>query len=114
VARLLIEGVDWIAGDASLRLEGGRVSGSGGVNRLLGDYRLEGSRLIFGPVATTMMAGPQERMESEQRFLAALARVTQWSRDGEQLVLRDEGGNELLRIDTGRPAPDGMQAPEGR
>jgi heat shock protein HslJ len=110
----LIESVDWIVGDASLRLEDGRVSGSGGVNRLLGDYRLDGSRLTFGAIATTMMAGPLEQMESEQRFLSALARVTQWSRDGEQLVLGDDGGDELLRLATGRQAPAGVRAPEGR
>jgi heat shock protein HslJ len=98
-----IEGIEWIAGNASLRLEDGRVSGSGGINRLMGDYRLDGSSLGFGAVATTMMAGPPERMEAEQRFLDALARVTRWARDGEQLVLRDDEGAELLRFDVAVP-----------
>ena len=54
-----IEGIDWRGGDdTSLRLEDGRVSGSGGINRLMGDYTLTSDRLSFGVLATTRMAGP--------------------------------------------------------
>ena len=45
------------------------------------------------------MAGPPEQMEREQRFLADVARVAQWSLDGDQLVLRDGAGAELIRLD---------------
>ena len=97
-----IEGVDWNGDDGALiRLEDGRVSGSGGVNRIMGEYRLAGESLSFGAIATTMMAGPPERTESEQRFLAAVARVAAWSVDGDQLVLCDEAALELIRL---RPA----------
>ena len=65
------------------------MSGTGGINRLMGDYRLEGPGLVFGPIATTMMAGPPEQMEHEQQFLADLARVAHWSLEDSQLVLRD-------------------------
>ena len=93
-----IEGIDWDSEAASLRLADGRVSGTGGVNRLMGDYELAGERLAFGPLATTMMAGPAGQMEAEQRFLATLARVTGWSLDRECLVLRDGEGSELIRL----------------
>ena len=36
--------------------EGGRVSGSGGCNRLAGTYTASGEQLAFGPLATTRMA----------------------------------------------------------
>jgi hypothetical protein len=62
-----IEAVDWYVGEASLRLEDGRLSGTGGINRLTGVYGVEGSSLVFGPIATTKMAGPPERMDRECR-----------------------------------------------
>ena len=91
-----IEGIEWVSGSASLRLESGRVSGSGGINRLMGDYQLEGSSLTFGPIATTKMAGRPDQMESEPRFLAGLARITRWSVDDGKLVLSDEATGALL------------------
>ncbi len=93
-----IEGIDWVADATALRLEDGRVSGTGGINRLMGSYMLDGSSLSFGPLATTMMAGPPEAMEEERRFLADLALVTQWSVDGDELVLGDSDHGELLRL----------------
>ena len=39
-----------------LRSEDHRVAGSGGCNRLMGGYKLEGDQLSFGQMAATMMA----------------------------------------------------------
>jgi lactoylglutathione lyase len=105
-ARSSIEGIDWFAGAAALRLENGRVSGTAGINRVMGDYRLDGPNLAFGPLATTMMAGPPEQMERERTFLAELARVEGWSVDGDQLVLRDSNGVELVRLGQSHPAKE--------
>jgi heat shock protein HslJ len=100
-----IEGIEWRgADDTSLHFEDGRVSGSAGINRLMGDYTLTDDLLAFGVIATTRMAGPPERMEAEQRFLAALARVGRWSTVDHEpetacsLVLADGDGVELLRL----------------
>ncbi len=93
-----IEGIDWRRGTAVLRLEHGRVSGTGGVNRLLGEYRLVGSRLTLGALASTRMAGPPELMKSEQQLLAALARVARWAIDDEQLILADGANTEVVRF----------------
>ena len=92
------EGIDWTCGAAALRLEGGRISGTGGINGLMGDYRLVGEIVTFGPVATTMMAGPPDRMAAEQRFLGDLARVARWAIVDDELVLGDETGLELIRL----------------
>jgi heat shock protein HslJ len=101
------EGVDWCGDEGtSLRLEDGRGSGRGGINRLVGSYELPGERLRFGPLATTLMAGLPERMEAERLFLAALARVAAWSVDAAEgdnprrvLTLLDDNGAELLRLE---------------
>ena len=91
-----IEGIEWVSESASLRLESGRVSGSGGINRLTGEYQLDGSSLTFGTVATTRMAGSPEQMKAEQRFLADLARITSWRVDDGTLTLSDEAGSTLI------------------
>jgi lactoylglutathione lyase len=98
-ARAPIEDVDWEAGTARLRLEGGRASGTGGVNRFTASYERTGESLAFGPTATTMMAGPPDRMEDERRFLSDLARVAHGSIEHGQLVLSDSAGTEVLRLD---------------
>jgi len=49
-----------------LTFEGdGQVFGSGGVNRLRGTWSIDGDSLTFGPLASTLMAGPQEAMDVE-------------------------------------------------
>lgn len=54
----------------------GRIAGSASVNRIMGAYTLEGERLTIKPGGMTMMAGPEELMQQEQAFTAALATVT--------------------------------------
>ena len=104
VMPVAIEAVDWYVGEASLRLEDGRLSGTGGINRVTGVYGVEGSSLEFGPIATTKVAGPPERMDRECRFLADLARVVRWSIDNGQLVLEDAAGTVVLRLRSGSEA----------
>jgi heat shock protein HslJ len=70
-----------------LDLEESHVSGSGGVNRLMGTFTLSEDELRFGPLATTRMAGPEGPMRLEQEFLAALARVTTYELDDRTLTL---------------------------
>lgn len=83
----------------------GKLSGSGGCNRLIGGYTLEGAALSFGPVATTMRAclcgGADER-----RFLAALGRAARWRTEGCELSLSDAQGREILRFVAEDPAPE--------
>lgn len=71
--------------------EDGRVGGSGGVNRFMG--RLGEDRL-FGPLATTLMAGPEELMAQEQSYLQLLEQVdsAETTEEGISLV----GGGLIL------------------
>jgi heat shock protein HslJ len=74
-----------------------RVSGSGGCNRLMGSYELNGELLKFGQMAGTMMACP-EGMDTEQVFLKSLAQVTRWKITGLSLEFFDSGGKVLAEF----------------
>ncbi len=63
-------------------------SGSGGCNRLMGSYELNGDKLTFGQMAGTMMACP-EGMDTEKAFLEALKQVNKWKIVGQHLELFD-------------------------
>lgn len=67
------------------------VSGFAGVNRFMGGFTSgpEGT-LDFGPLASTMMAGPQDAMDAEQAYLAALDTVTGYGVNGAELNLFDD------------------------
>lgn len=68
-------------------LDGGRFAGYTGCNMLSGAWRMEGSELRIGNVATTkrMCAGPEG--DVEKRVLAAMGAETRFRRDGSKLVL---------------------------
>jgi heat shock protein HslJ len=76
------------------------LRGSGGCNRLVGSYRLKGSAIEFGPVASTRMACAHG-MEQEQDMLEALAAVRMWKIQARQLDLCDADGKLLARFGAG-------------
>jgi heat shock protein HslJ len=63
------------------------ISGSTGINRLAGSYKLDANKLKFGNLATTRMAGPEELMKQETAFVNALESVDSWKRTGDRLEL---------------------------
>ena len=81
----------------------GRLAAFNGCNRVTGSYRVTAQSIAFGELASTMMACV-EGMEYEQPFAQALERARSWRITGEQLELRDEGGNILARFEAG-PMP---------
>ena len=99
-----------ITGGASIVFgEDGRVSGTSGVNRLVGTYSVDGPLLTFGALAGTRMAGPPELMAEEQAVLAALAQpltvvdapvLEPAGPDEAEQVLEDEGGPVLEGVVT--------------
>jgi heat shock protein HslJ len=74
------------------------VGGSGGCNRLAGNYELKGDRLSLGKLISTLMAC-DEGMETESGFLGALRRVNRWRIAGPELELLDAGGNVVARFE---------------
>jgi copper homeostasis protein (lipoprotein) len=77
-----------------------RVSGSGGCNRIVGGYELNGEKLTFGQMASTMMACASG-METEQNFLKALGEVKRWKIAGHELELMDGAGKVVAVFEVG-------------
>lgn len=76
----------------------GRVSGSGGCNRISGQATIEGAAISFGPIIATRMACPAAVMTQEAKFIAALEKVRGWQLDPAQgkLSLLDEQGQAVM------------------
>jgi heat shock protein HslJ len=60
----------------------------------------------IGALATTRMACPAPRDTVEQGYVTALGLVTTWAIDGDELVLSNGDGNELLRYNLARTGGD--------
>ena len=70
----------------------GEVGGNAGCNSYSGPYKLDGSSLTVGPLATTMKACDQAIMDQETQFLAALQTPTTVETTGATVTLRDASG----------------------
>jgi putative lipoprotein len=82
-----------------LQKAGGRVSGSGGCNRIMGSYVLDGMSLHFEQMASTMMACPGDPITNEQAFLKALGATTNYRIHGSSLLLRGPDKDVLARLE---------------
>jgi heat shock protein HslJ len=82
-----------------LTFEGdGVVFGMAGVNRVRGTWELDGDTLTFGPVVSTLMAGPPDAMTREQQVLLLLGGpVTVTRPDAETLALEGVRSARLVR-----------------
>jgi putative lipoprotein len=87
-----------------------RVSGSGGCNRLTGNYEVKGDQLTFSQMASTMMACP-EGMDTEKAFLDALNKVKAWKIEGKDLELLDGDARVVARF-VSLPAEAGEGKPQ--
>jgi heat shock protein HslJ len=73
-----------------------QVSGSAGVNRYFGAYKLDGDKLVIsGPIASTAMGGPQTFMDQEQEYLSAFQAAENYKIDGSILTITC-GGKILI------------------
>ena len=87
---------------AQIVFDGGakRVSGSGGCNRISGNYERNGAQLKIGPMVSTRMAClDASRGQLETRFVAALQATTSYSVAGNELILLDARGQTLAKLD---------------
>lgn len=87
--------------DLLLAADRDRLSGSGGCNRLMGGFQLNGEEISFSTLASTQMACPPPAMAFERRYVEALGQVRRWSIDKQNLLLQDARGRTLLLF---RPA----------
>jgi len=65
----------------------GRFGSMSGINQLSGTYTVSGTTLAMKPGPSTLMAGPQEDMDRERRFVQTLARVNRFEVKGNVLHL---------------------------
>lgn len=65
------------------------------VNSYFGGYTVDGNRITFNGVGSTMMMGPKEAMEAEQAYFQALQTVTAFKKDGKRLILTTDKGEEM-------------------
>lgn len=110
------EGVDWaltayLGGDddlvsvpfgvdASLRLEDGLASGSGGCNTFDGSYQIDGSALVFSDELSRTLALCEDDIQSvEDSYLAWLPDVAGWAIANGVLELSDGFGDVLLTFE---------------
>ena len=78
----------------------GKVSGNGGCNRFTGSATIEGDKIAFGDLGSTMMACEEAAMDQEMKFHAALAAARTFQIDAEQkkLFLSDEAGKVVAQF----------------
>lgn len=79
-------------GPPTLNFAGGRLGGSGGCNRLLGAYAVDGARLAIRDMASTLMHCGDARMAIERRIVQRLRAVAEWRIEGETLILTGPAG----------------------
>lgn len=89
---------DEVAPFINFDTESGRIHGNTGINLINGTYELSGNDLTFGTLATTMMAGPEPKAQTEQEFLSAIDEVKSAKVKAGVLTLYDADGNVLMTL----------------
>ena len=103
-----LEGVEWHLiesseasvhlGEAGIvaRFDGSQMSGFSGVNQYTGAYSAEADGSFeAGPLASTLMAGPETLMQVEAAYLALLDEAESFSVEGDRLTLTTAEGKRL-------------------
>ncbi len=94
----LLTSVPWNI-DATLLLEDGVASGSGGCNRFSGSYEIEGEALGIGDTLTmTQAACVGDAAAVEAGYGAALPQVSSWAIADDMLRLSDATGTVILEF----------------
>ena len=70
----------------------GNIAGDASCNRFGGTCTIEGNAMKVGPLRSTRRACEPDVMQQEHKFLALLGSVTNWSLEGEELVLTAQDG----------------------
>jgi len=74
--------------------EAGQISGNSGCNEYTGPYEVDDTKIMIGPLASTLRACADPAVDQQEReYLAALELARTFSIDGGNLtLLRDDGG----------------------
>ena len=74
-----------------MKLENGRATVFGGVNRISADYQIHDGKVAFEKIISTKMAGDPASMKLENNFTKALASVDAFLVTGHELTLSSKG-----------------------
>ena len=69
-----------------------KINGNSGVNSYFGGYKIKNNSILTANAATTLMAGPEELMKIEQRFLETLQNSPRITYSNTTLSLRNKNG----------------------
>lgn len=90
-----VVGAPFISFDA----EQNRIHGNTGVNIINGSYRLDGKKVSFDGLTTTMMAGPEQDMQVERKYLSAINSTVSAKAAGKnKIILVDEAGKAVMEL----------------
>jgi len=92
-----IDGDAPASGKAQLKFEEDRIGANVGCNGMGGPWRLEGGRLIAGPLAQTQMYCEGLVWDQEKAISALLAGAPEFSVETNRLVLKSSGHSAELR-----------------
>lgn len=65
------------------------------VNRYFGTYTIDGNKLTFGPMASTMMMGPKPLMQAEYQYLQDLPKTVSYEATSNGLTLNLSDNRQL-------------------
>lgn len=82
--------------DATFSADDSTVSGSAGCNRYSGPYTVDGSKLTFGDLATTLMLCDGPAGEVETAYLAHLGNAATFTATADALTIYDASGASIL------------------
>lgn len=99
-----------VIGDLQSTLEirdDGTYGGMAGCNHFTGTFSLSGSKITFGPAASTRKMCVPAAMTQEQKFFEALRSELSWVVAGSKLVLTKAGGGVAVRLASMTVEPEG-------
>ncbi|OCP11140.1 MULTISPECIES: META domain-containing protein [unclassified Ensifer] len=88
--------------------EDGTYGGMAGCNHFTGTFGLSGSKLTFGPAASTRKMCVPAVMNQEQKFLEALRSELSWAVEGSKLVLTKAGGEPGIKLASTTAGSEGV------
>ncbi len=66
------------------------------VNLYNGTYTVDGAKISFGPLASTMMMGPMNAMQTEQDYFQFMETVDSYDLKNGRLTLKNPSGKEIV------------------
>ncbi len=84
----------------------GQLGGNAGCNSYTGQYTIDGAKIAIGVGAMTMMyCGPEEVMEQEQEYMAALGSSAYYYIEGDELRIANATGDTILQYRVQQTTP---------